>query len=254
MSAAPPSSTPPAPPAPASRAARVPATPTGDVDSMPVTVVPQRPPAVTGWLDTLGTVSLVVGICAALLTMVTPFRDPIATGGLAALAVLALVLGIVVRVRAVRAGQRATNAFIGIILSVVALALLAISFIPYLFMSVLAERFDEPPAAPPAVVRPVDDELRQLEASARSAEQMMGVAQQTTGMYPTTLAVTTDGDRLMTPDGLVIAGLPDGTEVNYETSIDGTRYDLVLFGQYGGRVALNSEQGIVSSTPGPTEG
>jgi len=221
---------------------------------MPVTVVPQRPPAVTGWLDALGTVSLVVGICAALLTMVTPFRDPIATGGLAALAVLALVLGIVVRVRAVRAGQRATNAFIGIILSVVALALLAISFIPYLFMSVLAERFDEPPAAPPSVVRPVDDELRQLEASARSAEQMMGVAQQATGTYPTTLAVTTDGDRLMTPDGLVVAGLPDGTEVNYETSIDGTRYDLVLFGQYGGRVALNSEQGIVSSTPGPAEG
>jgi len=209
---------------------------------MPVTVVPPRPPAVTGWLDALGTVSLVVGICAALLTMVTPFRDPIATGGLAALAVLALVLGIVVRVRAVRAGQRATNAFIGIILSVVALALLAISFIPYLFMSVLAERFDEPPAAPPSVVRPVDDELRQLEA------------QQATGTYPTTLAVTTDGDRLMTPDGLVVAGLPDGTEVNYETSVDGTRYDLVLFGQYGGRVALNSEQGIVSSTPGPAEG
>ena len=58
----------------------------------------------------------------------------------------------------------------------------------------------------------------------------------------------------MTPDGLVVAGLPDGTEVNYETTVDGTRYDLVLFGQYGGRVALNSEQGIVSSTPGPTEG
>jgi len=149
MSAAPPSSTPSAPPSTASRAAQVPASPTGDVDSMPVTVVPQRPPAVTGWLDTLGTVSLVVGICAALLTMVTPFRDPIATGGLAALAVLALVLGIVVRVRAVRAGQRATNAFIGIILSVVALALLAISFIPYLFMSVLAERVDAEPAAPP---------------------------------------------------------------------------------------------------------
>ena len=221
---------------------------------MPVTVVPQRPPAVTGWLDALGTVSLVVGICAALLTMVTPFRDPIATGGLAALAVLALVLGIVVRVHAVHAGERATNAFIGIILSVVALALLAISFIPYLFMSVLAERVDAEPAAPPAVVRPVDDELRQLEASARSAEQMMGVAKQATGTYPTTLAVTTDGDRLMTPDGLVVAGLPDGTEVNYETSVDGTRYDLVLFGQYGGRVALNSEQGIVSSTPGPAEG
>jgi len=221
---------------------------------MPVTVVPQRPPAVTGWLDALGTVSLVVGICAALLTMVTPFRDPIATGGLAALAVLALVLGIVVRVRAVRAGQRATNAFIGIILSVVALALLAISFIPYLFMSVLAERVDAEPAAPPAVVQPVDDELRQLEASARSAEQMMDVARRTIGTYPTTLAVTTDGDRLITPDGLVVAGLPDGTEVNYETSIDGTRYDLVLFGQYGGRVALDSEQGIVSSTPGPVEG
>jgi len=251
MSTAPPSSTPPAPPAPT--APRGDAAP-GDDDRAPATVVPQRAPAVTGWLDALGTVSLVTGICAALLTMVTPFRDPIATGGLAALAVLALVLGIVVRVRAVRAGARATNAFIGIILSVVALALLAISFIPYLFMSVLAERFDEAPAAPPAMVQPVDDELRQLEASARSAEQMMGVARRTTGTYPTTLATTTDGNRLITPDGLVVAGLPDGTEVNYETSVDGTRYDLVLFGQYGGRVAVNSEQGIVSSTPGPIEG
>lgn len=251
---APPSSTPPAPPAsPAPAVTHAPAGSSSD-DQAPVTVAPQRPPAVTGWLDALGTASLVIGICAALLTMVTPFRDPIATGGLALLAVLALALGIVVRVRAVRAGERATNAFIGIILSVVALALLAISFIPYLFMSVLAERMEETPAAPPAVVRPVDDELRQLEASARSAEQMMGVAQRSTGTYPATLAVTVDGGRLITPDGLVVAGLPDGAEVNYETSVGGTRYELVLFGQYGGRVALNSEQGVVSSTPGPTEG
>ena len=247
MSAAPPSSTTPAPAAPP-----VPTSPSdGD---QPVTVVSQRPPAVTGWLDALGTVSLVVGIVAALLTLVTPFRDPAATGGLAALAALALALGLVVRVRAVRAGQRATNAFIGIILSVVALALLAISFVPYLFMSVLAERGDELPAVPPSVVQPVDDELRQLEASARVTGQMLDAARQTTGTYPTTLAVTTDGDLLLTLDGFVVAGLPDGTEVTYETSVDGTRYDLVFFGQYGGSVALDSEQGIVSSTPGPVEG
>ncbi|MGW4929644.1 hypothetical protein ACWEOH_10850 [Agromyces sp. NPDC004153] len=251
MSAAPPSSTPPAAPAPPVPPATAAAPSDGD---QPITVVPQRRPAVTGWLDALGTVSLVVGIAAALLTMVTPFRDPIATGGLAALAVLALVLGLVVRVRAVGAHQRATNAFIGIILSVVALALLAISFVPYLFMSVLAERGDAPPAAPPSVVRPVDDELRQLEASARVAEQMLDAARQTTGTYPTTLAVATNGDLLLTLDGFVVAGLPDGTEVDYETSVDGTRYDLVFFGQYGGSVALDSEQGIVSSTPGPTEG
>ena len=247
MSAAPPSSTTPAPAAPP-----VPASPSdGD---QPITVVSQRPPAVTGWLDALGTVSLVVGIVAAMLTLVTPFRDPTATGGLAALAALALALGLVVRVRAVRAGQRATNAFIGIILSVVALALLAISFVPYLFMSVLAERGDELPAVPPSVVQPVDDELRQLEASARVTGQMLDAARQTTGTYPTTLAVTTDGDLLLTLDGFVVAGLPDGTEVTYETSVDGTRYDLVFFGQYGGSVALDSEQGIVSSTPGPVEG
>ena len=247
MSAAPPSSTTPAPAAPP-----VPASPSdGD---QPITVVSQRPPAVTGWLDALGTVSLVVGIVAALLTLVTPFRDPTETGGLAALAALALALGLVVRVRAVRAGQRATNAFIGIILSVVALALLAISFVPYLFMSVLAERGDELPAVPPSVVQPVDDELRQLEASARVTGQMLDAARQTTGTYPTTLAVTTDGDLLLTLDGFVVAGLPDGTEVTYETSVDGTRYDLVFFGQYGGSVALDSEQGIVSSTPGPVEG
>ena len=247
MSAAPPSSTTPAPAAPP-----MPASPSdGD---QPITVVSQRPPAVTGWLDALGTVSLVVGIVAAMLTLVTPFRDPTATGGLAALAALALALGLVVRVRAVRAGQRATNAFIGIILSVVALALLAISFVPYLFMSVLAERGDELPAVPPSVVQPVDDELRQLEASARVTGQMLDAARQTTGTYPTTLAVTTDGDLLLTLDGFVVAGLPDGTEVTYETSVDGTRYDLVFFGQYGGSVALDSEQGIVSSTPGPVEG
>ena len=247
MSAAPPSSTTPAPAAPP-----VPASPSdGD---QPITVVSQRPPAVTGWLDALGTVSLVVGIVAAMLTLVTPFRDPTATGGLAALAALALALGLVVRVRAVRAGQRATNAFIGIILSVVALALLAISFVPYLFMSVLAERGDELPAVPPSVVQPVDDELRQLEASARVTGQMLDASRQTTGTYPTTLAVTTDGDLLLTLDGFVVAGLPDGTEVTYETSVDGTRYDLVFFGQYGGSVALDSEQGIVSSTPGPVEG
>ena len=247
MSAAPPSSTTPAPAAPP-----VPAS-SSDGDQ-PITVVSQRPPAVTGWLDALGTVSLVVGIVAALVTLVTPFRDLTATGGLAALAALALALGLVVRVRAVRAGQRATNAFIGIILSVVALALLAISFVPYLFMSVLAERGDELPAGPPSVVQPVDDELRQLEASARVTGQMLDAARQSTGTYPTTLAVTTDGDLLLTLDGFVVAGLPDGTEVTYEASVDGTRYDLVFFGQYGGSVALDSEQGIVSSTPGPVEG
>jgi len=222
-----------------------------DDDPAPTVVTPQRPPAVSGWLDALATASLVTGIAAALITLVTPSRDPLATGGLALLALVGLVLGAIVRIRAERAAERAPSAFLGIILSVVALALLAISFVPYLFMSVLSER-PEPEPAPPAAVEQLDEQ-RRLEASARLAMQTLDATQRSTGAYPAALALTTDGDRLLTPDGFVVTELPPGTEVSYEASVDGTRYDLVLFGVLGGRVAVDSEQGIVSSTPGAVD-
>jgi len=212
-------------------------------------------PVVEGRLRTLGTTSLFVGIVAALLTLVTPFRDPNATAGLTVVAVLALVLGLVVWVRAARVGLRATSAFVGVLLSVVSLALLAISFIPYLFMFLLAEPVGaDEPAVPPAVVRPVDDELRDLEASARMAAQMLDVVRQRAdGTYPAELVLTAGGDRLSTPAGVVITGLPDGTDVSYQTFAGGTRYVLTLFGAYGGTAVADSEVGLVSSSAGSSE-
>lgn len=243
MSAAPPSSTPPSAPVPAT----TPSTPdAGDVTGPPPT------PAAAGRLVVLGAVALVVGIVTTVITLTSPFRDPIVTAILTVLAVFALVAGRMVQVRARRDRQPTAIPFTAFLLGVISSALLAISIVQTLFLFVFAERLEPEPADPAAIVQLQEDERRDLEASARMAVQTLDALRGVDDTYPTELAVTTRGDRLLTPEGVAVAGLPDGTEVSYQTFADDTGYELVLRGRHGGVVVADSNRGVVTSPPDAT--
>lgn len=238
MSAAPPSSTPP-PPAPSA--------PAPDAGT---TAPPPPVTSASGRLTVLGAVALIVGIITTVITLTSPFRDPIATAILTVLAVFAIVAGRMVQVRARRIGQPSTIPLAAFLLGVISTALLAISIVQTVFLLVFAERLEPEPVDPAAIVQLQEDERAELEASARLAVETLDVVRGTDGTYPADLAVTTRGDRLLTPEGVAIAGLPGGTEVNYETFADGTGYNLVLRGRHGTVVTADSTGGVASSSPG----
>lgn len=239
MTAAPPSSTPP-PPAPS------------DPGPDAGTTAPAPTPTTSGRLTVLGAVALIVGIITTAITLTSPFRDPIATAILTVLAVFAIVAGRMVQVRARRNGQPSTIPLAAFLLGVISSALLAISIVQTVFLFVFAERLESEPVDPAAIVQLQEDERRELEASARLAVQTLDVLRGADDTYPTDLAVTTRGDRLLTPEGVAVAGLPDGTEVRYQTFADDTGYDLVLRGRHGGVVAADSTRGVVTPEPEPT--
>lgn len=239
MTAAPPSSTPP-PPAPS------------DAGPDAGTTPPPPAPTASGRLTVLGAVALIVGIITTAITLTSPFRDPIATAILTVLAVFAIVAGRMVQVRARRNGQPSTIPLAAFLLGVISSALLAISIVQTVFLFVFAERLESEPVDPAAIVQLQEDERRELEASARLAVQTLEVLRGADDTYPTDLAVTTRGDRLLTPEGVAVAGLPDGTEVRYQTFADDTGYELVLRGRHGGVVAADSDRGVVTPEPEPT--
>lgn len=240
MSAAPPSSS--SPPAAVANNRR------GDSGTAAVPTT-----ATGGRLAVLGAVALVVGIVTTSITLASPFRDPIATALLTVLAVFAIVAGRMVQARSRRIGRPSTIALAAFLLGVISSALLAISIVQALFLFVFAERLETQPADTAAIVQLQEDEQRELEASAHVAVQALDALRGTDGTYPTELAVTTGGDRLLTTRGMAVAGLPDGTEVSYETFADDTGYDLALRGRHGGVIVADSERGVVTPAPDPAE-
>ena len=96
-----------------------------------------------------------------------------------------------------------------------------------------------------AEARALAAEEQELAVSARMAAERLEVVRGPDRTYPAVLAVTTDGRRLITPDGALIADLPGGTEVTYETYTDASVYRLLLFGEHGSTARVDSEHGYV---------
>ncbi|MFE5670922.1 hypothetical protein ACFQ58_04840 [Agromyces sp. NPDC056523] len=68
------------------------------------------------------------------------------------------------------------------------------------------------------------------------------------GTWPGSLAVTTDGTRLMSPDGITLAPIPPGAQVLYSTSSDRREYSLTLIGPLGVSTSYLSSTGAIETS------
>ncbi|GAA2035718.1 hypothetical protein GCM10009819_20300 [Agromyces tropicus] len=156
----------------------------------------------------------------------------------------AMVLGIVAWRWARRKRYRASwMAVMGVLVGGFATLLGSFQF---LIVYVLAERFDpEPPQSVRSSQLATLSEQQVLEdAAALAASRLVLLAGRADGVevtetvpttrFPSRLAVTTDGEVLITPDGDVLAGIPARTRVSYSTFDDGNHFELALAGPLGG--------------------
>ncbi|MGR2752804.1 DUF4190 domain-containing protein [Agromyces arachidis] len=240
-------------------------TPTPTGDEMPATLDPSPPapaaPAVgapegpepTG-VRLAAVLSMLLGALAALLLIGAPLAVLSPSSVLFALpGVAAVVLGIVAW-RWSRRAQRRTSpmAIAGLWMGAVSVVL---GSIPFLLISLLAEPLGEAEPAPESseqrmsaiaaeeeeldrAVYLAADRLILLRADDAATDDAAG-PNRTAGRFPAELAVTTDGDRLLTVDGDELVELPEGTQVRYESWGDGMHFALGLTGTLGASARID---------------
>jgi len=198
---------------------------------------------------TLAGISLGAGILAVVIGVATPVWSGLATVIAGILGVVAVTTGILAWVQSRRAHLPVSPiGVIGLVLGAVATVVVLAGVLMLAFFFVFAERLGDP--EPPSVqasaqARALAAEEQELAASGRMAAELLEVVRRPDGTYPAVLAVTTDGRRLITADGLLVADLPGGTEVAYETYVDARRYQLLLFAELGSFASVDSEHGYV---------
>lgn len=84
-------------------------------------------------------------------------------------------------------------------------------------------------------------------ASVDSVATLMGFHALSSGTWPETLAVTTDGLTVLLPTGEVLASLPPGATLSYALTADRSNYTLTITGAlYASAVHYSSESGVIS--------
>lgn len=212
-----------------------------------------------GWARAAAVLSLALGVIAALQLILRPFRDISGAVELATVGAVAVVVGLLARHWSRRARRRTSAmAIAGIWMGAVGAVL---GFIPAVLITVLAEApAPEPTLTPSESAVALESEQRKLdEVAARAATRLMwplerddAAGDDGPGPYPFRLAVTTDGDLLLTPDGELLAELPYDTDVRYETWADSTHFRLLLFGPLGARSEVTDTEPTPTPTPEPT--
>lgn len=95
---------------------------------------------------------------------------------------------------------------------------------------------------------PLEAERLALGQSVGTASFVLRQTASPDGTWPASLAVTTDGTTLMSPDGVILAPIPPGAQVLYSTSSDRREYSLTLIGPSGVTATLVSTTGIVETS------
>lgn len=118
--------------------------------------------------------------------------------------------------------------------------------------SEVAPAVDAPAAAPvaeqPTTVDPMEVERLELAQSVGTATFVLRQIASPDGTWPASLAITTDGTTLMSPDGVILAPIPAGAQVLYSTSSDGSEYSLTLIGPSGVTASVLSTTGQVETS------
>ena len=226
--------------APQPEATRDPAAP-GAPPPTPAAAASPRGTAALAWT------SLVLGIFAILGSVNLFLADPMTIVVCALLAAIGLAAAIVAVVRVRRSGRPAPAIGVaGLVVSAIALVLTFFGVLQFAFLYVFAERLEppEPTLSSAEVAAEQAATEREYTAVAETAADALESVRLPDGSYPTRLAVTTDQQQLITPDGEVIAELPFDTDVGYTVYMDATKYDLRLFGPNGTRAVVDSEDGI----------
>ena len=226
--------------APQPEATRDPAPPGGP----PRTPTPRASPRGT---TALAWTSLVLGILAILGSVNLFLADPLTIVVCALLAAIGLTTAIVEVVRVRRGGRPAPAIGVaGLVVSAIALVLTCFGVLQFAFLFVFAERLEppEPTHSSAEIAAEQAATEREYTAVAQTAADALESVRLPDGSYPVRLAVTTDQQQLITPDGEVIAELPFDTDVGYTVYMDATKYDLRLFGPNGTRAVVDSEDGI----------
>ncbi|MGW9167341.1 hypothetical protein [Agromyces sp. NPDC055658] len=101
---------------------------------------------------------------------------------------------------------------------------------------------------------PREERVSSLEAERLALSQSLGTAayvlQETAssdGTWPASLLVTTDASAVMSPDGVILASMPAGTQVIYSTSSDRLKYSLTLIGPSGAIATYVSTSGVIQT-------
>ncbi|MDR6906364.1 hypothetical protein J2X63_002050 [Agromyces sp. 3263] len=191
--------------------------------------------------------SLVLGIFGILGSVNLFLADPATIVVCAVLAASGLATGIIAVVRMRRRSRSATGIGIaGLVVSAIALVLACLGALQFALLFVFAERLEspEPTRSSAEVAAEQAATEREYRAVAGAAADRLEAVRLPDGTYPTRLAVTTDQQQLITPDGEVIAELPFDTEVGYTVYMDATTYELRLFGPNGTRAVVDSHDGI----------
>lgn len=105
-----------------------------------------------------------------------------------------------------------------------------------------------PAAEQPNAVDPIEAERLELAQSVGTATFVLRQIASPDGTWPASLAITTDGTTLMSPDGVILAPIPAGAQVLYATSSDGSEYSLTLIGPSGVTASVLSTTGQVETS------
>lgn len=105
-----------------------------------------------------------------------------------------------------------------------------------------------PAAEQPTAVDPIEAERLELAQSIGTATFVLRQIASPDGTWPASLAITTDGTTLMSPDGVMLAPIPAGAQVLYSTSSDRREYSLTLIGPSGVSASVVSTAGIVETS------
>lgn len=120
------------------------------------------------------------------------------------------------------------------------------------FANEVAPAAEAPAAAPaaeqPNAVDPIEAERLELAQSVGTATFVLRQIASPDGTWPASLAITTDGTTLMSPDGIILAPIPAGAQVLYSTSSDGSEYSLTLIGPSGVTASVLSTTGQVETS------
>ena len=103
------------------------------------------------------------------------------------------------------------------------------------------------PAPEEAAADPLESERLELGQSLGTATFVLGRTASVDGTWPASLAITTDGTTLMSPDGIILAPIPAGAQVLYSTSSDRTEYSLTLIGPSGVTATYVSSTGMIET-------
>lgn len=105
-----------------------------------------------------------------------------------------------------------------------------------------------PTTPPPAPTSDLEAERLELGQSLGTASFVLRQTAAEDGTWPASLAITTDGSTLMSPDGIILAPIPAGAQVLYSTSSDRTEFSLTLIGPSGVSATYVSTSGVVETS------